>query len=141
MHPDCFHLGCLFEDVYSFLEWTDRDESGFSSATHYLDDFRFVGPSGSLACQTMLDIFRFHMKQFGVPLSEDKTEDPCTILSFLGIEIDSEKMVFHLPKDKVLRVQYMIADFLHKKKVTLHQMQSLLGLSRGFSRRLSPQWA
>lgn len=33
------------------------------------------------------------MGQFGVPFSVSKTECPCTGLSFLGIDIDSENMV------------------------------------------------
>ncbi|XP_056397708.1 uncharacterized protein LOC130293230 [Hyla sarda] len=39
--------------------------------------------------------------EFGVPLSAEKTEDPSTIISFLGIEIDSVAMVFRLPAEKL----------------------------------------
>lgn len=169
IHPECFHLfGCKFEGDYyvdmclpmgcsisckffemfaSFLEWTVRDVSGFSSATHYLDDFLFVGPQGSPVCTVLLDTFRFLMKRFGVPLAEEKTVGPVTVLSFLGIELDSVSMVFRLPPDKLARLLTTIEEVLLKKKITLRQLQSLLGLlafacrtlpmGRVFSRRLS----
>lgn len=80
-------------------------------------------------------------------LSADKTEGPVTVLSFLGIEIDSVRMIFRLPVDKLEKLKGQVQGFCSVKKVTLRQMQSLLGLlvfacrimpmGRVFSRRLS----
>lgn len=169
VHPDCFHLlGCVLDGLYyydmclpmgcsiscryfelfsSFLEWTVRYETGCTSVTHYLDDFLFVGPAGSGLCGHLLDTFRFLMAKFGVPLSVEKTEGPVTTLSFLGIELDTVGMVFRLPQDKLERLTSLIDGFCVARKVTLQQMQSLLGLlvfacrimpmGRVFSRRLS----
>lgn len=169
IHPDCFHLfGCRFNESYyvdmclpmgcsiscryfemfaSFLEWAVKDESGFSSVTHYLDDFLFVGQSHTPVCRPLLDTFRFLMKRFGVPLAANKMVGQVTVISFLGIELDSENMAFRLPQEKLSRLRDTIDQFLMSKKVTLRQMQSLLGLltfasrtlpmGRVFSRRLS----
>lgn len=169
VHPDCYHLlGCSFEGSYyfdtclpmgcsischyfelfsSFLEWVVRVETGSRSVIHYLDDFLFVSPGGSDGCRHLLDTFRFLMGHFGVPLSAEKTEGPVTVLSFLGIEIDSVNMVFRLPVDKLARLTDLIDGFCSVRKVTLKQLQSLLGLmvfacrimpmGRVFSRRLS----
>lgn len=169
VHPDCFHLlGCAldgqfyydmclpmgcsischyFELFSSFLEWVVRFETGSTSLTHYLDDFLFVGPAGSPLCSFQLSTFRFMMSRFGVPLSEEKTEGPRTSLSFLGIELDTVEMVFRLPQDKLDKLLGLIEGFFGVRKVTLQQMQSLLGLlvfacrimpmGRVFSRRLS----
>ncbi|XP_075694193.1 uncharacterized protein LOC142660963 isoform X2 [Rhinoderma darwinii] len=169
VHPECFHLlGCCldkgfyvdmclpmgcsiscsyFEMFASFLEWVVRLESGCDSVIHYLDDFLFVGPGGSGLCSTLLRVFRQVMSRFGVPISEDKTEGPLTVLSFLGIEIDSERMIFRLPDDKLARLVTQVDQVMGSKKVTLKQLQSLMGLlvfacriipmGRVFSRRLS----
>ncbi|KAM3920262.1 uncharacterized protein RB166_014650 [Leptodactylus fuscus] len=169
VHPDCHHLlGCMVDGQYfydiclpmgcsischyfemfsSFLEWVVRSETGSSSITHYLDDFLFVSPPGDGRCQYLLDTFRSLMNRFGVPLSEEKTEGPCSCLSFLGIEFDTEAMVYRLPADKLSKLRDLLMGFLAVSKVTLKQLQSLLGLlvfacrimpmGRVFSRRLS----
>lgn len=87
------------------------------------------------------------MGRFGVPLSAEKMEGPVMTLSFVGIELDTVEMVFRLPQDKLERLTGLIAGFCAVRKVTLQQMQSLLGLlvfacrimpmGRVFSRRLS----
>ncbi|XP_069816798.1 uncharacterized protein [Dendropsophus ebraccatus] len=169
VHPDCYHLlgchvegkfyydtclpmGCsischYFEMFSTFLEWSVRYETGARSIIHYLDDFLFVAPANSGLCRFLLDTFRFMMDRFGVPVSAEKTEGPLTTLSFLGIEIDTMEMVFRLPPDKLSRLADLIEGFCSVHKVTLRQMQSLLGLlvfacrvmpmGRVFSRRLS----
>ncbi|KAM3934865.1 uncharacterized protein RB166_002260 [Leptodactylus fuscus] len=169
VHPDCYHLlGCSLDGQYyydsclpmgcsiscqffelfsSFLEWVVRYETRSRSIIHYLDDFLFVAPAGDSLCQRLLDSFRSLMSRFGVPLSQEKTEGPTTVLSFLGIELDSVHMLFRLPRDKLDRLSSLLQGFLSVHKVTLRQMQSLLGLlvfacrimpmGRVFSRRLS----
>lgn len=169
VHPECHHLlGCRVDDRYyydaclpmgcsischffelfsSFLEWVVRYETSSRSVIHYLDDFLFVAPGGSEQCQYLLDTFRFLMDRFGVPLSSEKTEGPQTVITFLGIEIDSVNMVFRLPADKLTKLMDLVNGFCAVRKVTLRQMQSLLGLlvfacrimpmGRVFSRRLS----
>lgn len=169
VHPECHHLlGCQVDGLYyydmclpmgcsischffelfsSFLEWVVRYVTSSRSIIHYLDDFLFVSPGGSGRCKYLLDSFRFLMERFGVPLSVEKTEGPQTVISFLGIEIDSINMVFRLPADKLEKLLGLVNGFCAVRKVTLRQMQSLLGLlvfacrimpmGRVFSRRLS----
>ncbi|KAM4748862.1 uncharacterized protein WCC33_006262 [Rhinophrynus dorsalis] len=169
VHPDCFHLlGCCFDGVFffdmclpmgcsiscyyfelfsSFLDWVVRQVSGLPSVLHYLDDFLFVGPSGSDECLTLLSVFREVTARFGVPLAVDKTEGPQSVISFLGIEIDSAAMVFRLPQDKLSALIALVRRVRSAKKVTLLQMQSLIGhlvfacrvmpMGRAFCRRLS----
>ncbi|KAM3936673.1 uncharacterized protein RB166_018270 [Leptodactylus fuscus] len=169
VHPNCYHLlgcqfggffyydmclpmGCsiscrYFEMFSTFLEWVVRQESGASSVIHYLDDFLFVGPAGSPTCQYLLDTFRYFAAYFGVPLARDKTEGPVTSLSFLGIGIDTERMLLHLPQDKLSRLCADVDFCLSSRKVPLSRLQSLLGqltfacrifpMGRVFSRRLA----
>lgn len=76
------------------------------------------------------------MSQFGVPLSTEKTQGPVTVLSFLGIEIDSVKMVFRT-QEKLDKLRDLISGFLRVKSVTLRQAQLLLG-SLVFACRVMP---
>ncbi|XP_066446924.1 uncharacterized protein [Eleutherodactylus coqui] len=169
VHPDCFHLlGCRIEGYYfvdmclpmgcsiscyyfevfsSFLEWMLRFETDIPSVLHYLDDFLFVGPPEAGVCGFLLASFQKLMRRAGVPLSAEKTVGPVTSLEFLGIEIDTREMVFRLPEEKIARLRQMVETVSTARKVTLHQMQVLLGLlnfacrvipmGRAFSRRLS----
>ncbi|CAJ0925780.1 unnamed protein product [Ranitomeya imitator] len=136
-----------FELFSTFLDWVVRYETGSKSLIHYLNEFLFVSPRNSKLCSDLLEKFKSISHKFGVPLSPDKMEGPCNVLPFLGIEIDTNSMVFRLPKDKILKTQQMLKGFREVNQVTLQQMQALLGLltfacrvmpvGRKFSRRLS----
>ncbi|KAM9319746.1 uncharacterized protein PAF06_004160 [Gastrophryne carolinensis] len=169
VHPDSLYLlGCFFEGGYyvdrclpmgcsiscayfeafsSFLEWVIKERAGLGSVTHYLDDFLCVGPGGTRICDlllaTMLNVFG----DFGVPVAHDKTEGPATVIKFLGIEIDTVQRVCRLPREKIEDLVGGLEGALGVKKVTLVQLQSVLGklnfacrvlpMGRVFTRRLS----
>ncbi|KAM4748731.1 LOW QUALITY PROTEIN: uncharacterized protein WCC33_006112 [Rhinophrynus dorsalis] len=169
VHPSCHHLlgcsfqgsfyvdlslpmGCsiscaLFETFSTFIEWVVRVEAGCNSIIHYLDDFLCVGPGGSAICAWLLRTLQWVADVFGVPLAPEKTVGPVTCLSFLGIELDSIAMERRLPADKLGELRDLIRAFLGVRRVTLHQLQSLLGklnfacrilpMGRVFSRRLA----
>ena len=61
-------------------------------------------------------------------MAPDKTVGPSTTLSFAGIELDSQSMEARLPRDKIHKCTTLISQFLRRKKVTLQELQSLLGL-------------
>lgn len=67
------------------------------------------------------------MERFGVPLWADKTEGLVSVLLFLGVETDSVNMVFRLTSDKLSKLIFLIDVFFSVRKVTLQQLQSLLG--------------
>lgn len=49
-------------------------------------------------------------------------------MSFAGIELDTLKVEARLPPDKLVKCRTLIEDFFGRKKVTLKEMQSLIGL-------------
>lgn len=112
-----FSISCYFFKLFSsFLEWVIPYETSSRCIIHYFDDFLFVSPVGSDQCRFHLDTFKFYMARFGVPLSSEKTEGPTTVLSFLGIEIDSGLMVFCLPGDKLTKLLDLVNGFCTVKK-------------------------
>ena len=82
----------------------------------------------------------------GVPIARDKIFDAATILDVAGIELDTIEMTTRLPADKIRKCEAAIAVLDQKKRVTLHQLQSVIGLlnfacsvivpGRAFLRRL-----
>jgi len=56
-------------------------------------------------------------------MAPNKTVGPEKVLTFLGIELDTENQVARLPDDKLLKCLSMIKAFLSRKKVTLKELQ------------------
>ena len=113
---------------------------------HYLDDFLFGGKAGTTQCIDTLKIFKDSCDLWGVPLAQEKTVEPTEVLIFLGIELDTVNMIMRLPQDKLLELKDKITSCLHSKKITLRDLQSLIGAlnfacqvivpGRAFCRRL-----
>jgi hypothetical protein len=47
-------------------------------------------------------------------------------LTFLGIELDTEKQEARLPDEKLEKCFNLVEVFLHRKKVTLEEIHSLI---------------
>ena len=52
---------------------------------------------------------------------------PSTLVILHGIEVDTSKMYMRLPQDKLFDSRAKVDDMYRRKKVTLHQLQSLIG--------------
>jgi hypothetical protein len=71
--------------------------------------------------------FFIFAEKLGIPIKQEKNVFPTTKLTFLGVELDSELMEVRLPKDKLEKLKTILSSFLHTKKVTLIELQSLIG--------------
>ena len=97
-------------------------------------------------CKTSLHQFLTFCENVGVPMAPEKTEGPSPFLTFAGIELDCSMNEARLPQEKVGKCLLAIYSLLGRKKVTLKELQSLIGLlnfacsvvtpGRGFLRRL-----
>ena len=63
-----------------------------------------------------------------MPLAPEETQGPTTVLPFICIIFDTVKLEARLPNNKLAKCKSMIADFLTRQKVSIQQLQSLLGL-------------
>ena len=61
-------------------------------------------------------------------MAPEKMVGPSFVLSFAVIELDTIKMEARLPEEKLAKCCSLIREFLTKKKVTLTELQSLIGL-------------
>lgn len=147
MVPFGSSISCaLWEKFAHFLHWLTQQHTGNNHILHYLDDFLFCGPRQDVFCQHTLDKFKSLCHELGVPIALEKTVEPTTNLIFLGITFDTNDMTMSLPSDKLDKLKSVINSFLSAKKVTLQELQSLIGLlnfackvvapGRAFCRRL-----
>jgi len=118
----------LFEQFSTFIQWAVEYESDSKpSILHYLDDFLFGGKSETTQCQETMHKFEQVCTSLWVPIANEKTKGPSTVITFLGVEFDTINMELRLPSEKLQKLQLQLDHILHKDKITLLQLQSLLG--------------
>ena len=127
----CLPMGCsiscaLFERFSSFLEYCCRKSANTDGILHYLDDFFFAGTSRGECAGIMRHFFDICDK-FGVPIAAEKTEGPVSVLTFLGLEIDAAAQSVKVPGDKLASLQAQLREAAARNKITLRQLQSLIG--------------
>ena len=97
-----------------------------------LDDFLLAGKAGTRECLQLMDRFRIICEDLGVPLAEDKTIGRSFFLTFLGLE-----MVIRIPQCKLSEIKEKLESALGRTKITLRDLQSLIG-SLNFCARAIP---
>ena len=129
----CLPFGCsiscsLFEKLSTFMEWELKHRTGTENVVHYLDDFLVAGKADTDECSQLMDSYRYMCKEFGVPLAEEKTIGPSTLLTFLGLDIDTVNMLVRVPTEKLQKLQNALIALFKKKKTTLKELQEVTGL-------------
>lgn len=145
VHPDYFKLlGFAFKSEFSMdrvfqclvqhLKSSVHSRNGPCSSAqgciilhYYLDDYHLVGPAGSGMCAQLLQAFVELAEELGVPLAHEKTKGQTSRLTFLGIELDTNHQTSRLPGSKLKELRAWLAFFLGRSKVTLHEIQQLVG--------------
>ena len=61
-------------------------------------------------------------------MAEEKTIGPTSVLTFLGLEINTNHMTVSIPQDKLQRLYDELSSLLACKKTTLKTLQSVTGL-------------
>lgn len=131
-YDTCLPMGCsssckIFETFSTALEWIAIQKLGCTHVVHILDDFFFIEKTYDAAFSS-LQAFMNMCDSIGVPLAQEKTFLPSQQMSFVGIQLDSLTSTASLPYDKVLKAKEVLEVFLSKKKCTLKELQSLIGL-------------
>jgi hypothetical protein len=61
-------------------------------------------------------------------LAEEKTVVPTEVLTFLGVEFDTQKLELRLPLARLVDIKTRLEYCINIKKITLREQQSLIGL-------------
>ena len=79
-------------------------------------------------CHADLTNFLNMCEYIGVPIAQEKTVGPDTTLQFAGITLDTVMQEARVPVDKLQKCRMLLRTFYKRRKVTLKELQSLLGL-------------
>ena len=96
------------------------------AVSHILDDFIILSHSKE-TCQCYLDSYMSLARFVGSPEKHSKTVSPATCVTVHGIEVDTELMGIRLPRDKLDDALNLVTRFARRKKLTLRELQSLIG--------------
>ena len=159
IHPSCYHLfgftwdssffydrclpmGCsescrIFERLSCALQWILHSR-GNVAVSHILDDFIFMGPPDSPTCLHDLNRFLHLAHELSIPIKQEKTCLPSTVITVHGIELDTVHWQARLPADKLQKLKDAIADMRKRRSVTLLRLHRAIGLLSWASRVISP---
>ena len=91
----------------------------------YIDDYVGFGvPSDAKAS---FDCLYGLLQELGLTISSKKLIPPSTVVTCLGIEVNTEKGTLSIPTDKMVQISNMLQTWKSKKSCTKRQLQSLLG--------------
>nr|XP_002739190.1 PREDICTED: uncharacterized protein LOC100369835 [Saccoglossus kowalevskii] len=117
----------LFNRIATALEWVVRHQAKTSDIIHYLDDFLAVGPPNHQSCQRSKDIILNTCSTLGIPVAANKVEGPSSIITFLGVELDTVDMVIRLPADKLENILSTIPLWANRYHCSKRELLSLIG--------------
>ena len=115
----------LFQELSDALSHLAEFHSGKQNV-NYLDDFFFVAIIQAF-CNKQLRDFRAMTGSVGVALSPEKTVWGSTMITFLGLLIDTVRQLVGIPLEKIDKIRKLINWALDKKKLRLRVLQSLCG--------------
>ena len=128
----------IFSSVVDLVEWVLKKQYDVSFLLHYLDDFHTLGPPNSQTCQRNLDTCIQQFQDWGIPLHPDKLEGPSTLLTVLGIELDSLLLQARLPQEKFDCIHTLLVSWSLKRHCTRNWQSSTCMQSRPFWSHLPP---
>ena len=128
----CLPMGCavscaMFETLSRALQWILCTKMSVDHMSHILDDFIFFGPPQSTHAQSALDAFTALCQDIGLPIKHSKTVLPSTRVQLHGILVDSTSMSLSLPADKVTKLVEQLSLYSRRKRMSLKELQSLIG--------------
>ena len=116
----------LFTAVADALLWIMR-RHGVRNAMHYLDDFLLLAPPREDECRVALATSLRLCHSLGERVAPHKTEGPSTIMSFLGIRIDTARFIISLPPEKLTRLRVLIRKWRGRRACRKRELLSLIG--------------
>ena len=100
-------------------------KEGVQHIFHYLNDFIILGPA---ECGESLHALKQICSELSIPLAEEKQDGPTSVITFLGISIDTDRRKLHLPVDKLQRLMEEIHQWLQRRSCTRRELESLIGV-------------
>ena len=134
----------IFETFSTAIQWMIEQRIPDIQIVHYLDDFLVIA-ANKQQCQEHLDALLTLFSELRVPIAHDKTTTPAQVITFLGIELDTNTFQARLPQDKLVEYRTALQEYLNSPKIRKKALDSLIGKlsfaasvipARAFLRRL-----
>ena len=130
-------LSCaLFTEISNAITHVMTYRNG-KEPVNYLDDFLFIALMKAI-CNQYLQRFLDFCSEVGFPVALEKTEWASTMITFLGLLINTMNGTVSIPIDKVERAKNMISRLMSKHKMTIHEVQKLCGYLNFLCRAIVP---
>ena len=115
----------IFTAVADAFQWVLLTR-GVEWVFHYVDDFIVLGHD-RWSCERAMGIMEETAADLGFLLEPTKREGPSRVLSFLGIEIDTDAMEVRLPQAKVEELRHSLGLWLNRNCCVVKDLESLAG--------------
>ena len=102
-------------------------KNGVSHAIHYLDDIFTAGAPHTSECSDNMSLMLSTCDSCGVEVNSSKTVPPTSVLEFLGIIIDSDKMELRMSDSRLADIKCELRRWLGRKSDTKRALLSLIG--------------
>ncbi len=119
------------------LQWI-MEQFGATWVRHYVDDYITIGAPGSQECTRNVSAMLAACAEANLPIEPEKNEGPATTITFLGLELDSQKMEVRLPENKRTRLKEMLESWKGRKAGKKRELLSLIGLLSHASKAVRP---
>ena len=116
----------IFNQFAGLLCWLFVQIGEIRTVTHYLDDYFFVASTKVLSQANLKSAINL-CEYLGVPLVVNKMVGPSTLVTYLGIQIDSVSLTISLPENKLINLVNMLAAWDAKLTCTKRDLLSLVG--------------
>ena len=116
----------IFTALAELLLWILIHVMGMSHCIHYLDDY-FCASVTQGQYQRDMRTLMATCDDLGVPLVPDRIIGPTRTLTYLGIQIDTERMMVSLPAEKFDKLAVQWRTWGTRKKCTKRELLSLIG--------------
>ncbi len=121
----------IFSALADVLQWI-TEQQGVSW------DFVMVGPPTSPACEHNMEIMQETCDKAGMPIEPDKNEGPAQVITFLGLELDTNHLDIRLPSNKLMKLKALVSAWRGRKACKKSELLSLLGLLTHAGRAVKP---
>ena len=126
----------IFQAISDTIAWIVRHQTRKPNV-NYLDDYLFAAALKAL-CDQQMEVFLKVCQEIKFPVAMEKTFWGCTVLTFLGMLLDTRKQVIGIPMDKLIKAANWVSYFLQKKKATVLEFQKLCGILNFLCRCIVP---
>ena len=102
------------------------EERGVTWVKHYVDDFITVGETLE-ECTRNVTVMHETCDEADMPIELEKNEGPATVITFLGLQLDTDKMEIRLPLEKLEWLKVLVASWRGRKVARKRDLLSLVG--------------